>query len=1112
MKYRLFTTITLNVWLLSLLAFSATLLAGQCSATFPDGASSNSASGSIVFGKNSAVYNNPDSVLASPSVDSGSQGFSCYTADCTATGSPSDVISLTDFSFSASTEVTVKKNKSETIGTTGNYTYKLVKLERDAALTFSSLTAYGITKLEIGKNSSVNLPAGDYYIDELIVGQGASIVPIGTGTVRLYLGKDASFAKGSQINSIGTNPSRLFIYAYKKISTGQDSLLNAYIYAVDQVTLGKGTVINGAVSAKDMFFGQDARIFYDSSNIANTYFVDACTGGAAAPDPLIAEYRFDECSLASTIIDTQGNYDATGHGLTDSSANAVIGQSLDLFSYGTSDWVNVPLGAVHNLNNLTVSVWVNTSVSKSEQEVFHALGDGTGDDELEISLHGSSTVYLKVKDDSTDLASSITLTDGQWHQVVITREGSQGCLYVDGALQDCDTEFDSGTLSVTNDNAVVLGQEQDSFGGGFSSAQGFEGMLDELKIFSELISPADITTYYNNEKAGNNYDGTSRTPPTCNNGSTPVAEYRFDESSYTGAANEVVDNIGGFHGSATLAQPVEGKVCNAVDFSDANVTDYITLAKGSLNGRSTFSVSVWAKTSSNAAQTIISAANSGTTDELSMWFTSGTSFDPYQKGNTSGSIATSTISDNNWHHLVWTQSNSDECFYRDKVLQGCKPNNASILDIPALILGQEQDNGSIPFPRWWAFEGLIDELLIFGSALSGSQISTIYDNQNAGKGYDGSTRNCSSTTDIDHYQIIHDGQALTCATESVVIKACLDAACTSFYEDPITLNLNVGNTTVATSTLTDGIGSAIFNYTSVGDATLSVSGASQPAINAQTCLLGADNDCEMTFASAGFLVNMTEGESCQANTVTIQAVKQSDTGTSCAPAFTGSQAVNLSFDYVLPNSGSIIPALDNTPMAAAGVSQQRNMIFDGTTASAELSLSYADAGSLRLNVSASGSGPLAGLSLSGSDTATYYPGKLAITAKNGATVLNNNASSGSPTQLAGSNFSLEIAAQCDDGTVTPNYQPQTSSSIEIAAKRSAPDNTSGGVDGSLSVNNQNVTLAADLSGFTSIGLAPTAFTNGIATVTANYAEVGLIALDARDKNYYDSNAEAPIDA
>ncbi|MFT4929449.1 MAG: MSHA biogenesis protein MshQ [Phenylobacterium sp.] len=1064
MENRILTTIMFKVWLLTaslMLMFSATLRADQCSAIFADGSSNSAAA------------------------------------------------QLTPFAFSATVDLTVKAHQS---ATTVNSVYNTVKLEEGAELTFASLTDYGITTLALGRKATLYLPAGNYYISDMQVAHEASIVPIGAGTVRLYLSNDVDFAEHSKLNA-GGNASQVFIYAYNKITTGYDARLNGYIYAVDKVTLGEKTQVKGAISAKALVLGHNANIIYDNGHIAHTDFADLCTNYSTLVTPLVAEYRFDECSLANTIIDSQGNYDATGQGLSDASANAVIGQSLDLQAGGVKDWVEIPSEAVNRLDNMTISVWVNTSVSKSQQEIFHALGTSTRDDQLEIFLRNRNTVYLKVRGNNIELDSNKTLTDGQWHQLVVTRQGTWGCLYVDGAFQRCTNGLKSGRLSVTNDKAVVLGQEQDRFGGGFSSSQSFEGHLDELRIYSGLIAAADITEFYNNEKAGKNYNGTSRTPPSCNNDNIPlpVAEYQFDESSYTGAANEVVDSIGGFHGSAILAQPVSGKVCNAVDFSATNVADYISLAKGSLHGRKTFSVSLWAKTAKSSAQSTISGTNKQHTDAFSMWFERATSFDPYQKNKTSGSIATSTIADNQWHHLVWTQSDSKECFYRDKVLQSCNAHKAAKLKIDTLILGQELENGSDRMPRKWAFEGLIDELLIFGPALSAGQIATVYDNQNGGKGYDGSIRNCFSATDIDHYQIIHDGEALTCAAESVIIKACLDAACSNVYPDPITLNLTVGNTVVATPTITKDSGSVSFNYTSAGKAILSVSGASQAAVNGQTCLLGAADNCEMAFATSGFLVNMTEGESCLANNVTIQAVKQSDTGTHCAPAWSGEQTVDLSFDYVRPNSHSTIPALDNIAMAAAGGSQQRSLTF-GPTASAELSLTYADAGPLKLTVSASGSGPLAGLILSGSDTATYYPGQLAISAKIGETVLNNIASSGAPTQFAGSNFSLEIAAQCGNGTATPNYQPETVNSIEIGAKRTAPDNSSGGVDGNLWVNYQNVILAADLNGFSSIVVAPTDFTNGKVTVSANYSEVGLIQLDARDKNYYGTNAGASIDA
>lgn len=42
---------------------------------------------------------------------------------------------------------------------------------------------------------------------------------------------------------------------------------------------------------------------------------------------------------------------------------------------------------------------------------------------------------------------------------------------------------------------------------------------------------------------------------------------------------------------------------------------------------------------------------------------------------------------------------------------------------------------------------------------------------------------------IDHIRIEHDGSALTCQPESVTVKACMDANCTSTYPDPVTVTL-----------------------------------------------------------------------------------------------------------------------------------------------------------------------------------------------------------------------------------------------------------------------------------------------------------------------------------
>ena len=232
----------------------------------------------------------------------------------------------------------------------------------------------------------------------------------------------------------------------------------------------------------------------------------------------ILDYRFDECDytgLGSDVIDQTGNFSGSSNGVPSPIDDALVNKSLDLSQSDTSDWLNVPSGAVDGLDDFTVAVWFKTAVDKSQQEIIHALGNNTSDDELEISLEDDDTVVVKVRDDSQDLSSSITLTDDNWHHIAITRVGETVCLFVDGSQQDCANGVEAGVLSVTNANAVVIGQEQDSFGGDFSATQSFEGHLDEFKIYDVKLSDAEINNIYQNELAGNNYDGSPRDPVVC---------------------------------------------------------------------------------------------------------------------------------------------------------------------------------------------------------------------------------------------------------------------------------------------------------------------------------------------------------------------------------------------------------------------------------------------------------------------------------------------------------------------------------------------------------------------------------------------------------------------
>ena len=270
----------------------------------------------------------------------------------------------------------------------------------------------------------------------------------------------------------------------------------------------------------------DILTIYDNQVVGSNYDGTARTPVFCSVSAIL-DYRFDECSYDGTtgeVIDQLGNYHGTTTGVPDTISDARINQAVDLTATGTSDWIDVPKAAVDGLDDFSLSVWVNTTVSKNTQTIFHALGSSTTDDEVQLSLKDSNRVKFEVRNQNRGLTSAINLIDGAWHHIVVTRVGTTVCLYVDGSQQHCKTNSKSGALEVNN-NAVVIGQRQRAYGGNFTSLRSFEGKLDEFKIYDVKLEATDINTIYQNELAAKNYDGTDRALVECN---TYVDHFRLD--------------------------------------------------------------------------------------------------------------------------------------------------------------------------------------------------------------------------------------------------------------------------------------------------------------------------------------------------------------------------------------------------------------------------------------------------------------------------------------------------------------------------------------------------------------------------------------------------------
>ncbi|MFT5296131.1 MAG: MSHA biogenesis protein MshQ, partial [Colwellia sp.] len=902
------------------------------------------------------------------------------------------------------------------------------------------------------------------------------------------------FWNGFGSNSKANKTDGVLIYIWNSNSNSYDLLTQSTRDWVEELEQSVTSNITDYIDSNNqvaIYIVSQEKTFNNETNwIGTDYFSLSVTADSVVvPAIPIVDYRFDECTYTGSgfeVIDQTGNYNAGINGVNTSATEAQINSSLDFSATSTDDWLTVPSGVIDGLDDLTLSVWVNVDNSYSQQEILHALGSSTDDDELEVYLNNDSNVYVKVQDVGTTLEGNITITDGTWHHILLTRANDQVCLYVDDQFQDCDTGVGSGQLSVPDASGIVIGQEQDSFGGLFDSGQSFEGLMDEFKIYDQVLSSTEITSLYTNEFANNNYDGTSRDTVICD--FEPIAEYRFEETSYSGVADEVIDETGNFNAIAVNGVTTDGALpalstnpgtCRYGSFND----NYVALPDSFENLQGSFTITAWINPSNLNSGSRIFAD-----DELNQTGYAFSLGDPgngklrfYSRGVSPVSVDTTTsIIANEWTFVtaVHNSANKTRQIYingEPQIVTGGGTSNTYSgtwgTDTGVATIGGETESGE----SGNRFTGSIDEVRVYESALSESEIMAVF----------AETHPCEV---IHHFEINHDAQGLTCVAEPLTIKACSDEACTVTIATSTDVQIFANGVLKTTVTVT-GETATEFNHLVEETITLS-------SDQTYTCNNVNDTSCDISFANAGFLLDVNTGadvSSCESVNFEIKAVKLSDSGVSCAPAFTGSQDLDFSFSYSNPISGAIVPVLNGTNMAISGASETRTIVFDAN-GEASLPIEYDDAGTLSFTLSENVS---SGVS-SGTINKDFIPSNIFVTAKkDDGTPLTNATSDGTPKQVAADTFDLSFSGQCSgdhDNTETPNYKPQSTGTVELAVRHIAPSSVTS-VSGDLTVEGTliNATDSANTD-WQSINTTEK-------ELVASYSEVGVVSISIKDTDY-----------
>ncbi len=341
---------------------------------------------------------------------------------------------------------------------------------------------------------------------------------------------------------------------------------------------------------------------------------------------------------------------------------------------------------------------------------------------------------------------------------------------------------------------------------------------------------------------------------------------------------------------------------------------------------------------------------------------------------------------------------------------------------------------------------------------------------------------------LDHIRLEHSGAGLTCTPSSVTVKACANAACTTLYTGgTTTVTLAPASGWVTNPISFTGSTTTSLSVITPSTVTLGTSAVSPtPSGTSPQCYVGATATCSHTFADTGFIFSSIPAQvaGTTSSSVTLQAVKKSDSSAACTGVFTGNVAIDMASQCIDPITcaGKQVTinatAIANNP--ASGIASYTPVTLNfGASSTASFTLNYPDVGAVNLSARylLGGSTYMTGIS----NTFVVKPFGFTVTGikRTSDSFANPAAADATGTAFikAGSSFTATVTATANGGAAAPNY-----------GRESAPE-------GVLLTSNIVLPVAGNNPALTNGTITGGSFTSGVATpTTLSWNEVGIITL------------------
>lgn len=425
----------------------------------------------------------------------------------------------------------------------------------------------------------------------------------------------------------------------------------------------------------------------------------------------VALYQFE-----NNANDTTTNHNGTWSGTEAYDSSGYLGSagSFNGSSYILLDDIN---STDFTPTEYTISAWFKTT-STSKSIISTDAGGSPLSTMTRIFINSSGILTYDPFNISARLTGTSVVNDGNWHFVCVNTDSSGNTkLYVDNVLEASGTgggvNFRLETWIGCTDSGTYSTITRSNF---------FNGLIDQVRIFDRVISDSEVATLFAETQA------TASSINPLNEGQG-VALYNLDY--------DASDAGGLYDGTPTdVTFGVDGNINYGARFNGSSSNIYTNLYQERIG-----SFSFWMKRDSTPSSNEMLIAYNGSSSSLKGFFTQlqtdGNIRLVMNKG-TSGANGLSIYSsgvntcDGNWHHIVaaWditTQGSTNSYLYIDGNF-----NVSGTADEGNWTSGNSSDTylfGSGSTSNSQVFEGDLDQVRIFSSALTSTQVSTLHAEQ-----------------------------------------------------------------------------------------------------------------------------------------------------------------------------------------------------------------------------------------------------------------------------------------------------------------------------------------------------------------------------------------------